>query len=490
MAKRKTSKQRASEFFDKSCIKLIMKDYRSSENDFNSLEIFWRKWLNKNKSEPADCLYKTVFKLLKTHKTNLFERYTDLKNNRVGTLEHFKILYGDTEGTEIFNKKNLSLSKKLKIPKENLVTNFLNLKKIKNKSIKLTPTIRFELEELLYYIQQNKINLNDNAELIVDLIINYEPTVIERFKKIKLCTVFEEKYFKLRYANNWAEQKNNHEERLSSLAKKNFPNTTEYWLLRGLDENDAIKNSNLIQKDRARRSKEKLINKPTCRSIDFWLDRGHTVDEAKKKVYDIQCRDLNFFVAKYNEDDGLTKYNKMITKRLLIWNNQTELKRNQINKSKGRTYKQLVEEKGVDVANNIIKARTQYNNRSSKEANDFFKELDELIGSKSKLSITEYKCPEKNIIIDNNLFFLDYVIGNIVIEYNGSFWHADKRLFNETEWHPGTKKTVSEIWEQDKKKVDLLKKNQYNVLVIWSYDVACNRKKELLKCKDFINEHY
>lgn len=75
----------------------------------------------------------------------------------------------------------------------------------------------------------------------------------------------------------------------------------------------------------------------------------------------------------------------------------------------------------------------------------------------------------------------------IIIEYNGSFWHADpNRGYKETDiiHHH---KTAKEIWNRDLEKNKIYEKNGYKVFVIWSDDFLKNKKNCVNEFKKFIN---
>lgn len=67
---------------------------------------------------------------------------------------------------------------------------------------------------------------------------------------------------------------------------------------------------------------------------------------------------------------------------------------------------------------------------------------------------------------------------NIVIEYNGTFWHCDPRKYEEDYYNVKKGKTAKEMWEHDKKRVDYLLERGYNVKVIWEEDYKRLTKKE------------
>lgn len=66
----------------------------------------------------------------------------------------------------------------------------------------------------------------------------------------------------------------------------------------------------------------------------------------------------------------------------------------------------------------------------------------------------------------------DFLVGNKIIEVNGTYWHADPRLYSGEELHPTLKIPVREIWDFDKRKQDHAKMNGLEVTVIWESEVV------------------
>lgn len=62
---------------------------------------------------------------------------------------------------------------------------------------------------------------------------------------------------------------------------------------------------------------------------------------------------------------------------------------------------------------------------------------------------------------------------NLLIEFNGTFWHRDPRFYKEEEGRI--------YWNKDKEKIDSAVKSGYDVKTIWQYDWEnCNDKKKLI----------
>jgi len=60
---------------------------------------------------------------------------------------------------------------------------------------------------------------------------------------------------------------------------------------------------------------------------------------------------------------------------------------------------------------------------------------------------------------------------NLVIEFNGDYWHCNPNKYNADYYHQVKQKTAQELWDYDKNKIDLIKENGYNLEVVWESDL-------------------
>jgi len=96
--------------------------------------------------------------------------------------------------------------------------------------------------------------------------------------------------------------------------------------------------------------------------------------------------------------------------------------------------------------------------------------------------------PLKKIENGNRNYYYDIYIKeyNLIIEINGTYWHADPRNYKPTDkihYKKGIK-TANEIWERDKKKIDFVTELGYNVLTLWEIDI--NSKKTNKQLIEFL----
>jgi len=101
----------------------------------------------------------------------------------------------------------------------------------------------------------------------------------------------------------------------------------------------------------------------------------------------------------------------------------------------------------------------------------------------------EYGKNEKRLMLDGRYIFPDFIIGNKIIEFYGDYWHGNPKKYNPNSFlkFPNQKEIqAKEIWEKDKQRIDLLKKNGYNVKIVWEKEFKENTIKVIEECLNFL----
>lgn len=80
-----------------------------------------------------------------------------------------------------------------------------------------------------------------------------------------------------------------------------------------------------------------------------------------------------------------------------------------------------------------------------------------------------------NYIIESKIFDIYIPDLNLLIEYNGDYWHSNPKIYDENYFNKKKNKTAKEIWLYDKNKLDLSKKYAYNCEVVWESDYKKNK---------------
>ena len=68
---------------------------------------------------------------------------------------------------------------------------------------------------------------------------------------------------------------------------------------------------------------------------------------------------------------------------------------------------------------------------------------------------------------------------NLIIEYFGNYWHCNPKKYESNYFNKKKNKFAWELWEYDKKKVELIKSYDYNLEIVWESDF--NEKTTLQK---------
>jgi len=90
-------------------------------------------------------------------------------------------------------------------------------------------------------------------------------------------------------------------------------------------------------------------------------------------------------------------------------------------------------------------------------------------------------------------YFYDFVISNlkICIEFNGDFWHVNPKYYNGDDKNIIHKnKYNKEIWEEDKNKINAIKKRGFEVIIVWESDYRQYKDIIINNLIKFINYKY
>jgi len=254
------------------------------------------------------------------------------------------------------------------------------------------------------------------------------------------------------------------EKEIDFLIKSQRKLNVEYWIKKGYDMNESIKMVSDYQKQNSLKyinkwkdKKNKFEYKKQFNTkIEYYIDKGYTYDESKQKLKDRQKTfTLEKCIDKYGNEQGLKVYNDRQEKWIKkVFNENTCM-------SKGRS---IVCDKFIG----------------------------DLILSINNDSITNnflYGKDEKFIYDKNNKrsYSYDLCYNKKIIEFHGDFWHSNPSIFKSDDIHRIKKIKCSEVWEFDKNKLQIAKKHNYEILVIWESEYYNNKEKVIEKCKKFLS---
>ena len=74
---------------------------------------------------------------------------------------------------------------------------------------------------------------------------------------------------------------------------------------------------------------------------------------------------------------------------------------------------------------------------------------------------------------------------NLIIEFNGTYWHCDPRIYEKNYINQKKGLKAESIWKYDNDRKDFLESLGYKVLVLWELDYKSNKEQTL----DIIREN-
>jgi hypothetical protein len=87
-------------------------------------------------------------------------------------------------------------------------------------------------------------------------------------------------------------------------------------------------------------------------------------------------------------------------------------------------------------------------------------------------------------------FYVDFVYGLKVIEYNGDYWHANPAIYEAENIVKFRHKTAAAktIWKRDTKRLEFIRSMGYAVKIIWESDFKKNPEQTVQECISWLNE--
>lgn len=175
---------------------------------------------------------------------------------------------------------------------------------------------------------------------------------------------------------------------------------------------------------------------------------------------------LNYFVSKYGQDKGLAEFKR-------------------INLEKGNSSNPCYVSKklgiSLDDAVNIVANRFKLAYTSNIEK-EFVTDLSNTVGQLEYSNLTK---PYGKWSKENNSYYVfDIKHKDVIIEFNGDYWHANPKIYSENDLIRNRK--AKDIWEMDKKKLELAKSHGFRVKVVWESDYISNRGKVIKEVAEWI----
>ena len=236
------------------------------------------------------------------------------------------------------------------------------------------------------------------------------------------------------------------------------PTNVEFWVNKGYSENEANK---IISENQINAAKQVDFEKRLIPSnIEYWVNKGYSKQEAKKLVSEHQSTfSLEKCIAKYGEEGK-----KRFTERQNKW------------------LKSLLTNGNMVIG-------------YSKISQELFYKILEIydISDKDKVYFATHNSEFKLDKKEGGVWLYDFtdVKNKKIIEFHGDMYHGNPKKYNSLDNpHPFRKNiTAQEMWDKDKRKIDVAIEEGFEVLVIWDSEYRWGNKEEIIdRCIDFLNK--
>ena len=400
---------------------------------------------------------------------------------------------------------------------------FTDLESFKNHVLRLDKNIRYDNETIKKEIESLMVKLKEQ-EGVVSL-------SLMRGWLVKNYGFKTKKYGELEY---WIERGWNEVDALIELDKRNKELKQrnrlceEYWINKGYTKEEAINEISKQQQKSSKcvktyhgKSKQMLADKGysdedikriclTPTNSEFWVNRGYSENEAKFKISELQ-KEKNNKLIKLRKDNP-NNYSATTSTQLGYWLNKgyskkeskIKLSERQKTFSKEICIQKYGEEEGkkrfTERQNKWSKSLSTGGNLKigySKISQDLFNVLLETYDIDNRNNIyfathnKEYKLDKCES--EGGIWLYDFtdIKNKKIIEFHGDMFHGNPKKYNNMDNpHPFRKHiTAQEMWDKDKRKLDVAIENGFEVLVIWDSEYRWGNKQEIIdKCITFLNK--
>lgn len=278
------------------------------------------------------------------------------------------------------------------------------------------------------------------------------------------------------------------EEELDKARAKLATASKKYWVDK-LGEDAGEKRYNQIAERQAY----------TASTEYFIKEKGMTAAEAKEFHRNRACT-LNNFISRYGEEEGKKRWKSYCDQEAYSGNKlEYFIEKYGIDRGSQRyldvcdkkmnTRENFIlrygEEEGLKRWNNSL-----YNKGFSNISQKLFNSLDEkdpILKQHSKYATKNGELRIKILTKDvvKNIY-ADYAFFNKIIEFHGDVWHVNPYKYKATDYISIYDATAQEIWNLDKKRIDLIESQGYKVKIVWENDYRTNPDKVITECCEFL----
>lgn len=247
----------------------------------------------------------------------------------------------------------------------------------------------------------------------------------------------------------------------------------------------------MVTKEQCKMRSEIALNGGSNRRVEYWLNRGYSLEDAKIQVGKIQSNN-----GKQQKGGGAStafQYKWWMKKHNLTKEGAIqkvyEIQSKNSNKSKRYTGQKSTPERNRKIS---ISMSNHISTVGKKEWVGHFGDFSEYYKSKPEIELFNYIKDNINENVECNVFIgnrnVDILYKNKIIEFFGDYWHCNPNKYDNDYFHKQINLLAEEIWDNDSDKINYLKSKNYDVLVVWEYDWNKNKQNEISEIKRFLND--
>lgn len=271
---------------------------------------------------------------------------------------------------------------------------------------------------------------------------NTKEKFINSYGEIEGTRRWDEYIQKKKYSNSLEGLKNNH---------------GEEWVEKKLKE--FAKGSETLKELRKDEEYNEWFLSRQSTNVGYYIKQGMTEDEAKEALKQRQTTfNLEKCIERYGEEEGRK-----------VW------------KERQDKWQETMTSKPPEEIERINKLKAQGGCVST--VSDMEKKFIDLIEQIYGIDVERQVLMFFETINSHRSF--DGRYKNILIEFQGSYWHCDPRMYEANFFHPQKERTAEEIWDYDSCKHKLANENSYKVFIVWEKDCKEDIYKEVKRFEEF-----
>lgn len=283
----------------------------------------------------------------------------------------------------------------------------------------------------------------------------------------------------------------------------------EYWLIRGYSEEEAKKKIDIGQiaaASKGRLKLEKLKNEDFSKwaetrvtRIEYWLKRGYTRDEGEEIIAEnARTSTLEKFITRAGGsiELGLKRFNDAQDRKRVSWGKRSLEEQKAINESKAFKRDDYILKYGLSAYYKLLESTTGMS-RASKESLRLFIPLIEKLKNAEILNMVDYYIgidDKREWFIHNgkSICLYDFCIPElaIIVEYHGECFHPNIRKYSLEElktWKSPFGLTLNNAIAKDKLKRELAIEKGFHIIEVYSSEDISGHVETIF---NLINERY